>query len=451
MQSRKLVRERRIKANALLTTMLSLLLTSAVTLMLSIQSFGIYSETSAFGPDFPSDRPLIYVDPPLLNQTVGSTFTVSVRIFNLTDNKVVKNETIYPLGNLYGLEFRFSWNFSALEYVRHNLTTPIEAYPNGVLHDPVFAYRNVLNTTAGTYDIAFASGGNPPAPPFNNPRQSNSVFNMTFRVKKEGLAMLELGGTPPATFVKLAAASEQPYPLILHEKRDGLVAASAPPVPTANFTYFPTAPLPGEETAFNATLSTPNDGSIVNYVWDFGDGTAGTGTVTTHAYSSLGKHTVTLNVTNSEGFWDIESKSIEVLSQRTITQEFMVDDITFSVDVTSNSTILSVILDASERSLRFNATGPNGTVGFAEVVVPLNAMSGPWTILVDDGSALDTEQTTNATHTLIYLTYNQSTRKIVLVAAEIVPEFAAESVLLVVLMAVTVAWRLTSRSRGARR
>jgi PKD repeat protein len=55
-------------------------------------------------------------------------------------------------------------------------------------------------------------------------------------------------------------------------------------------------------------------GSIVLYEWDFdGDGIIdSTGEVVAHIYSSAGNYTVTLNVTDSEGLWDIEQKQIEV-------------------------------------------------------------------------------------------------------------------------------------------
>lgn len=444
-------RERRIKNNVPSTATLSLLVVTIFGAVLGAQSSRSSLETFAFESDFASDRPLIYVDPPLTNQSVGSTFTISVRIFNLTDNtKDVVSEPwplTYSLGNLSGLEFRLSWNSSVLEHMYYNLTMPIEEYPYGVLHGQVDYYRETLNETAGTYDIAVASS---PATPFNNPDQSNTILNMTFRVKKAGVSTLKLGGTPPATLVKLATATTEPgiYPLILHEKSDGLIVASGvPPVPTAEFTYTPALPLAGENMTFNASLSAPNIGSITSYVWTFGDGASSTGSLVTHAYSTPENYTATLNVTNSEGSWDTESKLIRILSQRTITQEFMLDGTAFSVDVTSNSTISTILLDASQKSLNFNATGPDGTVGFAEVAVPLSAMWGSWTVLVDDGSPLYLEQSANDTHMIIYLTYNQSARQIVLRAAEIVPEFPLSGGLLVMLIAVTLACCFTFRKR----
>lgn len=52
---------------------------------------------------------------------------------------------------------------------------------------------------------------------------------------------------------------------------------------------------------FNAGASTDEDGSIVSYHWDFGDGGVAEGIVTTHIYSHPGDYTATLFVTDQQG------------------------------------------------------------------------------------------------------------------------------------------------------
>ena len=86
--------------------------------------------------------------------------------------------------------------------------------------------------------------------------------------------------------------------------------------PHAGFTLEPLIPHAGENVKFNASASTPNGGHIVSYEWDFGGATSASGMIVTHDYTEARNYTVTLNVTDSEGKWDIESKNIEVLPQR---------------------------------------------------------------------------------------------------------------------------------------
>lgn len=55
------------------------------------------------------------------------------------------------------------------------------------------------------------------------------------------------------------------------------------------------------ECSFNGTGSDDTDGTITSYVWDFGDGQAGSGATTTHTYAGAGPRTVKLTVTDDDG------------------------------------------------------------------------------------------------------------------------------------------------------
>jgi len=82
--------------------------------------------------------------------------------------------------------------------------------------------------------------------------------------------------------------------------------------PIAAFTYSPTVPLVNQTVAFNASLSTPDGGTITNYYWNFGDGTNNTGAIVAHSYTTGGNYTVSLTITDSEGLGDTENKSLIV-------------------------------------------------------------------------------------------------------------------------------------------
>ncbi|MEM3874827.1 MAG: PKD domain-containing protein [Candidatus Bathyarchaeia archaeon] len=88
---------------------------------------------------------------------------------------------------------------------------------------------------------------------------------------------------------------------------------SPTPHPTASFTWTPSIPKVGETVTFDASASTANGGTIVDYAWNFGDGSIAHGKIVTHSYSSPGTYTVTLNVTDSNGLWNIEQKQITVV------------------------------------------------------------------------------------------------------------------------------------------
>jgi len=84
--------------------------------------------------------------------------------------------------------------------------------------------------------------------------------------------------------------------------------------PVARFAYLPSYPLVDEVVVFNATESTPDGGVIVSYAWNFGDSNVTTvaDPVITHRYDSYGNYPVVLNVTDSEGKWDVVPKSLTV-------------------------------------------------------------------------------------------------------------------------------------------
>src|SRR5262249_51779845 len=62
---------------------------------------------------------------------------------------------------------------------------------------------------------------------------------------------------------------------------------------SANFSFSPGSPAAGQIVNFDASSTS---GNPTNYAWDFGDGTAGSGQLTTHAYAAQGAYIVHLTV-----------------------------------------------------------------------------------------------------------------------------------------------------------
>jgi hypothetical protein len=63
----------------------------------------------------------------------------------------------------------------------------------------------------------------------------------------------------------------------------------------------PYAAVVGENITFDGNASTDSDGTIVSYLWSFGDGMTGTGATVQHAYTVAGTYSVTLTVTDNDG------------------------------------------------------------------------------------------------------------------------------------------------------
>ena len=276
------------------------------------------SEVSASEP-FPTSRPVVFITPDVIEQDVDVDFTVSVKIFNLTDTIWTDPETNkpYPLGNLYGVGMNLTWDPSVLQYVSHLVKIPWDDWqPDGVLYYPTTAWEDNLNLDAGWYKMGYSSQN--PAPVFNNPGQNNTVFEITFRAKKKGSSDLLL--------TEVALAGKNVGERVYHE---GYATAtgrgavfSTPGAPVAKFSVWPADLYAGvnKPVRFNASESFDTDGTLTDYIWDFGDGDTGAGQILNHTYTSTGTPKVTLKVRDND---DLESRPVEktltVLERRDVT------------------------------------------------------------------------------------------------------------------------------------
>ena len=85
------------------------------------------------------------------------------------------------------------------------------------------------------------------------------------------------------------------------------------PIADANNPYSGTVGVPLQ---FNGSYST-DDGTIVAYDWDFGDGHTGTGVKPTHTYTAPGTYHVTLTVTDDMGVTDSTTRTATIIEQAT--------------------------------------------------------------------------------------------------------------------------------------
>ncbi|MCW3985053.1 MAG: PKD domain-containing protein, partial [Candidatus Bathyarchaeota archaeon] len=194
---------------------------------------------------------------------------------------------------------------------------------------------------------------------------------------------------------QIGTQTKGPDPLTAYRTHEvwAVIYYGQPPV--ASFTYTPEYPYTGETVTFNASASYDPDGYIVSYEWDFGDGTNGTGEIATHIYANDGTYTVTLNVTDNHGLYDITSKGVTVLNrppiasftesaETVLTAEPIYFDASASYD--PDGTIASYFWDFGDGS---NATGV--------IVEHAYADDGTYTVtltVTDDDEATDTTMST---------------------------------------------------------
>ena len=118
--------------------------------------------------------------------------------------------------------------------------------------------------------------------------------------------------------------------------------------PVALFTLAPDTINTGEHVAFDASASYDPDGTIVSYLWKFGDGTKGTGVTADHVFNGNGAYTVTLIVTDDDGATGSTTSIVTVLNISPVAA--------FTENTTSVSENEAIAFDAS------GSYDPDGTI-----------------------------------------------------------------------------------------
>jgi PKD repeat protein len=85
--------------------------------------------------------------------------------------------------------------------------------------------------------------------------------------------------------------------------------------PVANFVVSKEIVLEGEEFYLDAGDSYDEDGKIVTFLWDFGDESQGSGSLTKHSYSKSGNYTITLTVRDNNYLEAEATKQIFVITE----------------------------------------------------------------------------------------------------------------------------------------
>lgn len=105
-----------------------------------------------------------------------------------------------------------------------------------------------------------------------------------------------------------AAQQPEPAPVVVSEPKPASFGKTAnlPPVAVIKAKREPL------KIKVNAADSTDEDGEIVAYLWDFGDGKTSTEAKTSHKYKKAGTYVLTLTVTDDDGATATVSREVTV-------------------------------------------------------------------------------------------------------------------------------------------
>jgi len=132
---------------------------------------------------------------------------------------------------------------------------------------------------------------------------------------------------------------------------------------------------------FSAVLSEDEDGIILQFEWDFGDGTSGSGESVTHTYTTAGTFTVVLRVTDNDGETGRTNKTIYVSPA-----EPPGPAASFTTSSTSGTAPLAVTFDASPSSYDagvisyYRWNWGDGSTGYTKMGSHLYLSSGTYTV-----------------------------------------------------------------------
>jgi PKD repeat protein len=82
-----------------------------------------------------------------------------------------------------------------------------------------------------------------------------------------------------------------------------------PPHANANGPFFA---YPNQTVYFDGSQSNDSDGVLIQWLWDFGDGTNGTGETSTHIYQEKGAYHIILTVVDNEGETDTDTTTATI-------------------------------------------------------------------------------------------------------------------------------------------
>jgi len=153
--------------------------------------------------------------------------------------------------------------------------------------------------------------------------------------------------------------------------------------PIASFTKSATTVYTRETIYFNASDSHDPDGYIVNYFWDFGDGTNATGIAVSHAYVENGSYTVRLTVTDDDGASGISTDVKTILNRAPVASFIIVPQQPIASETTIFNASDSYDLDGSILTYTWNFGDGNITTVTSPTVTHTYKTFGNYSVILN--------------------------------------------------------------------
>ncbi|MFZ5759507.1 MAG: PKD domain-containing protein [Thermodesulfobacteriota bacterium] len=180
--------------------------------------------------------------------------------------------------------------------------------------------------------------------------------------------------------------------------------ANQPPNAVMNYTQS------GATYTFDASGSSDPDGKIVEYKWDFGDGTSATGDKVTHLFANQGTFPVTLSITDDKGAISLNQISINTSTIYEDAEDGTIYNWNVTDNVPPGATITNVFdTDKASKVIDLKGDVYNNAYQFTINDLPLQAtdtaLPFQWTMKFSEvASIIVSVRTNTGTVSLVYKT-----------------------------------------------
>jgi PKD repeat protein len=206
------------------------------------------------------------------------------------------------------------------------------------------------------------------------------------------------GTTGSGPIVTHTYATANPYIVTLTVSDDSGASASLSQTldPDPNFrpNAYGSVSCDASTCSFDGSSSWDYDGTIVSYLWEFGDGTSASGAIVSHTYGAPGIYLATLTVTDNEGATGSQVRGAVASSRPVASFTFMCSNLVCGLDGSASSDVDGTVVS-------YEWAFGDGTYGSGPIVNHTYEVPGTYNVLliVRDNGGLSNERRTNVTVT----------------------------------------------------